>query len=142
MAAGTRRVRRRYTRSLCVPPWLQRPTDERGRSVLSNVKDPVCIQNPSGDVLELGLYDLLYRTYRHSGVSREAVAPGEVIRYFQYEWEEINRRGVEWIEFVHPTTGRVARIDINQARRYGSYVDSNWGPMWAIPIDHYEGNQP
>lgn len=140
MPAGTRKVRRRYTRPLSVPPWLQRPKDDRGRSILSNVKDPVLIQNPGGEVLELGQYDLLYRTYRHSGVSAEAVAPKGLIRYFQYEWEEINRRGVEWIEFVHPTTGRVARIDINQARRYGAYEDTNWGPMWAIASDHYEGN--
>lgn len=140
MAAGVRKVRRRHTKALCRPPWLLGRVNDQGRSILSNVKDPVCIQNPDGEVLELGLFDLLYRTYRHSGVSREAVAPGEVIRYFQYEWEEINRRGVEWIEFVHPTTGTVARIDINAARRYGSYVASNWGPMWAIPIDHYEGN--
>jgi hypothetical protein len=134
-----RRVRRR-SRQLIKPPWEQRGTDAKGRTLLTNVKDPVLVQNPDGDTVELGLFDRMYRIYRHSGVSPKQVAADGGIRYFRHEWEFLLNNNCLWIEFVHPSTGSVMRIDWNSARRYGSAVTNQWGQMWSVPEHLFEGN--
>jgi hypothetical protein len=134
-----RRVQRR-SRRLIEPPWVKRGTDQKGRTLLTNVKDPVFVQNPDGDFVELGLFDRMYRLYRHSGVTPTQVASEGGIRYFRHEWEFLRDNGCLWIEFVHPTIGSVVRIDFNTADRYGSPVTNQWGQMWSVPEHLYEGN--
>lgn len=134
-----RNVRRR-SRQLIKPPWIQRGTHADGRTILTNVKDPVYVQSPGGEHVELGLFDRMYRIYRHSGVTPNQVADEGGIRYFRHEWEFLRDNNCLWIEFVHPSTGSVVRIDFNSASRYGSAVTNQWGQMWSVPEHLYEGN--
>lgn len=134
-----RRVLPRTTRRLSRPPWTVRGTDAKGRTLLTNFKDPVFVQAPDGTAIEIGMFDRLYRIYRHHGVSPEQVSAEGQVRYFRHEWEFLIANDCLWIEFA-PTTGSVQRIDFNTAKRYGSAVTNQWGQTWSIPSHLYEGN--
>lgn len=134
-----RRVERHRTVHLNREPWLSRGTGDRGQTLMTNVKDPVFYHDDEEVAFEIGMFDQMYRLYRHQGLSAKAVSDGEVVRYFRDEYSYLRDNGALWIEFV-PPTGTAVRIDANAFRRYGEAAQTPWGPMWVVPLRYYEGN--
>lgn len=121
-------------------PWTFRrewPREGAPRYLRSQYLDFVRI-----GTTDVGVFDWLYQTYSHWGVSESSVLvrvndEWEILYDFDAEWSVVMDRAF-WIEFVSDTRERVARISREDAIRFGDKMEYEGRAVWAVPMKHYE----
>lgn len=129
-----------YRRMSRGAPWDFRGQDSaQVRTLLTNMKDRYHYGAEGEEArFWLGSFDWLLRLYQHHGLSRASVQREEGICYFETEWEFLRERGCEWLEYVNRHNDTALRIDFPSALRYGSWVSTPRGSMWAVPREVYD----